>query len=151
MTAAALKPATQAISIDQVLPHAPETLWKALTSSALMARWLMPPTGFEPVVGNRFTFTTKPAGGWDGTIHCRVLEVIPNQRLAFEWKGGDEGNVGYGSRLDTVVAFTLAKVDGGTRLSLVHSGFALPRNETAYRNMNDGWKVCVGRLDSVID
>ncbi len=151
MTAGALKPTTQAISIDHVFPHAPETLWKALTSSALIARWLMPPTGFEPVVGNQFTFTTKPAGGWDGLIRCRVIEVIPNERLAFEWKGGDEGNVGYGSRLDTVVTFSLAKVDGGTRLSLIHSGFAMPKNETAYRNMNDGWKVCVGRLDSVVD
>jgi uncharacterized protein YndB with AHSA1/START domain len=153
MTATALKASTdatsRAISIDQVFPHAPETIWKALTSGELMARWMMPPTGFEPVKGHCFTFKTRPAGAWDGTIHCQVLDVIPNQRLAYAWKGGDEGNVGYGSPLDTVVTFTLSKVDGGTRLQLIHSGFTMPRNETAYRNMNDGWKTCVGRLDSM--
>jgi uncharacterized protein YndB with AHSA1/START domain len=151
MTAAALKPTTEAISIDQVFPYAPATIWKALTSSELMARWLMPPTGFEAVKGKQFTFKTKPAGAWDGTIRCQVLEVVANERLVFDWKGGDESNVGYGSRLDTVVSFTLAKVEGGTRLRLVHSGFALPKNDTAYRNMNDGWKTCVGRLDSVVE
>jgi hypothetical protein len=28
------------------------------------------PAGFEPVKGKQFTFQTKPAGVWDGTIHC---------------------------------------------------------------------------------
>jgi uncharacterized protein YndB with AHSA1/START domain len=151
MTAAALKPATQAISVDQVYPHVPETVWKALTSAELIARWMMPPTGFAAVKGQRFTFKTKPAGTWDGTIHCQVLEVIPNWRLSYAWTGGDDGNVGYGSRLDTVVTFTLAKVEGGTRLSLIRSGFAMPKNDTAYRNMNDGWKACVRRINSVVD
>ena len=66
-----------------------------------MGRWLnMTPNGYEPVVGNRFTYKTSPAGAWDGTIQCEVLEVVPGERLAYSWKGGDEANVGYGSRLE---------------------------------------------------
>jgi len=141
---AALKPDTQAIVVDEILPHAPETIWKALTSSELIGRWLkMSPTGFEPVKGKRFTMKTSPAGAWDGTIHCEVLEAIPNQRFAFSWKGGDAGNVGYGAPLDTVATFTLSKAEGGTRLRLVHSGFVLPRNDTAFTNMGQGWKTVV--------
>src|SRR6266850_4364385 len=64
-------------------------------------------------------------------IHCQVLEVVPNERLVYAWKGGHEGNVGYGAPLDTVVTFTLARETSGTRVRLVHSGFVLPRNETA--------------------
>ena len=94
MTAIELRPVTQDIVVDEVLPHAPETIWKALTSSALIARWIMEPSGFAPVEGTSFTFRTTPAGAWDGTIHCRVLEVIPNERLAYSWKSGDDGNAG---------------------------------------------------------
>ena len=112
MNDTALKSATQDIVVDEVFPHAPETIWKTLTTGALMARWLMEPRGFAPVQGTRFTYQTKPAGAWDGTIHCEVLEVVPNERFVYAWKGGHESNDGYGSRLDTVVTFTLTKVAG---------------------------------------
>jgi uncharacterized protein YndB with AHSA1/START domain len=146
----AARPETQAIVIDEVFPHAPEVIWAAMTSGALMGRWLMAPKGFAPVVGNRFTFQTNPAGEWDGTIHCEVLDVVANERLSYAWRGGHEGNEGYGSKLETVVTFTLSAVDGGTRLQLVHSGFVLPKNDTAYRNMSEGWKTVVKRLDTVV-
>ena len=141
---------TEAIVVDEVFQHAPAVIWKALTSGELMGRWLMAPKGFEPVAGNHFTFQTTPAGEWDGIIHCEVLEVVPNQRLSYAWKGGHETNVGYGSKLETVVTFTLASDAAGTRLRLVHSGFVLPKNDSAYRNMSEGWKKVVQRLDMVV-
>ena len=142
---------TQAIVVDEVFPHAPDIIWKALTSGELIGRWLMPPDGFAPVPGNRFTFQTKPAGEWDGTIHCEVLDVVPNERLSYAWRGGHESNDdGYGSKLETMVTFTLVRTEEGTRLRLVHSGFVLPKNEIAYRNMGEGWKKVVERLDAVV-
>ena len=76
MNDAALKTPTheiaQEIVVDEVFPHAPETIWKALTNGELIGRWLMVPTGFEPVKGTHFTFQTTPGGAWDG--------VIPSQR-----------------------------------------------------------------------
>ncbi len=148
MNQAALKPAIQDIVVDEVFPHAPETIWKALTTGELIARWLMPAEGFEAVVGNRFTYKTTPAGEWDGTINCEILEVVPNQRLVYSWKGGHEANAGYGSKLETVVAWTLTRATDGTRVRVVHSGFVLPKNDTAYRNMSDGWKKVVRNLDA---
>ena len=88
MNKPALKFDTQDIVVDEIFPHAPETIWKALTTGELIARWLMPADGFEPVEGNRFTYKTTPAGAWDGTIHCEILEVVPNQRLVYSWQGG---------------------------------------------------------------
>jgi len=145
------QPQIQDIVVDEVLPHAPETIWKALTDGALMKRWMMEPTGFAAVVGNRFTYKTKPAGAWDGTIRCEVLEVIPTQRFSYAWRGGDEANVGYGSMLDTVVTWTLSKVATGTRLKLVHAGFVTPKNDTAFQNMSDGWKTVLAKLDKAIE
>jgi uncharacterized protein YndB with AHSA1/START domain len=148
MNTAALKPGSQDsgvqnIVVDEFFPHAPETIWKTLTTGELIARWMMPPTGFAPLQGNRFTYQTKPAGAWDGTIHCQVLEVIPNERFVYSWKGGHEGNVGYGSRLETVVTWTLSRAENGTRLRLIHSGFVTPRNASALKSMGEGWKKVV--------
>lgn len=141
--------ATRDIVIDEVFPHAPEILWKALTTGALMARWLMEPRGFEPVVGTRFTYQTTPAGAWDGVIQCQVLAVEPNRRFAYSWVGGDATNTGYGSRLETTVTFELAEVEGGTRLRLTHAGFTLPHNDTAYERMSQGWKSVVPNIGAV--
>jgi uncharacterized protein YndB with AHSA1/START domain len=149
MSAADLKMETRDIVIDEVFPHAAETIWKALTTPELMRRWLMPPAGFEATEGRAFTFQTTSAGAWDGVIHCQVLEVAANRRLSYAWRGGDEGNSGYGSRLDTVVTWSLTPVEAGTRVRLVHSGFVTPKNDTAYENMSEGWTKVVRRLDAL--
>jgi uncharacterized protein YndB with AHSA1/START domain len=142
------EPDTQEIVVDEIFPHEPSTVWKALTNGALMARWLMPPTDFAPVEGHRFTFQTTPAGDWDGVIHCQVLEVRENERFAYAWSGGHAANIGYGSRLETVVTWTLTASEAGTRVRLVHSGFVLPRNESALETMGKGWKVVMQRLET---
>jgi uncharacterized protein YndB with AHSA1/START domain len=150
MTEAATKIETHEIVVDEVFPHAPETIWKALTAGDLMERWLgMTTTGYAPVKGTRFTYQTTPAGEWDGVIHCEVLEVMPGERLVYSWKSGNERNVGYGAPLDTIVTFTLSRVADGARLRLVHSGFVRPQNEIAFKNMGEGWKKVVGRIVAV--
>lgn len=150
MNETALQSGTQDIVVDEVFPHAPETIWKTLTDGELIARWMMPPIGFELVQDKSFVFKTKPAGEWDGVIHCQILEVIPNERLAYAWKGGHESNRGYGSKLETVVTWTLARVADGTRVRLVHSGFVLPKNDTAYQNMSEGWNKVLRNLDAIV-
>jgi hypothetical protein len=32
---------------------------------------------------------------------------------------------------------------------MVHSGFVLPRNETAFRGMSDGWKKVIASIDAL--
>jgi uncharacterized protein YndB with AHSA1/START domain len=145
----ALNTDAQEIVVDEVFPHAPETIWKLLTTGELIGRWLMAPTGFEPVKGRHFTFQTTSAGAWDGVIHCQVLEATPNERLAYAWKGGHDGNVGYGSPLDTIVTWTLSRVEGGTRLRLVHSGFVTPKNDSAFKTMSAGWKKVVQTIGTI--
>ena len=149
MNDTALNTGTQEIVVDEFFPHAPETIWKLLTTGELIGRWLMAPTGFEPVKGKRFTFQTTSAGAWDGVIHCQVLDATPNERLAYAWKGGHEENVGYGSPLDTVVTWTLSRVEGGTRLRLVHSGFVTPKNDSAFKTMSGGWKKVVQNIGTI--
>ncbi|MGO9607113.1 MAG: SRPBCC family protein [Candidatus Binataceae bacterium] len=138
------------IVVEEIFPHAPETIWKTLTSGEHMNRWLMKSAGFEPVKGTRLTLHTTAAGAWDGVIHCEVLEVLPNERLSYSWRSGhDDNNAQYGSRIDMVVTFTLTKVEGGTRLRVVHAGFVMPKNETSIRNLGEGWKIVVGNIGAM--
>ena len=139
------------IVVQDVLPYPPERLWRALTTSELIGRWLMP-NDFEPVVGKRFTFTTRPIGDWDGVVHCEVLEIEPPRRLVYSWKGGTDANnakANYASRLDSVVTWTLQAEGNGTRLRMVHSGFRSPENDFAYDAMSSGWRRIVGRISEI--
>lgn len=140
---------TKSIVVDEVFHHAPETIWKALTSGTLIARWLMPVAGFKAEIGNRFTFQTKAAGAWDGVIHCEVLEVRPFERFVYAWRSGHPANADYGAPLDSTVTWTLTKVGVGTRLRLEHAGFVLPRNKSAFDTMGNGWKTVVPKLGAI--
>jgi uncharacterized protein YndB with AHSA1/START domain len=129
---------THAIVVEKVLPYAPEKIWRTLTRSELIAKWLMP-NDFEPVVGYRFTFKTKPMGDWDGIVHCEVLQCDPPFCLRYSWTGGTDTNPDYGARLNSEVTWTLTKVEGGTHLKMVHDGFVFPGNRFAYDAMRPGW------------
>src|SRR5262249_57328225 len=124
------KCAMRDIVVEGVLPHAPEIVWKALTSAELIGRWLMP-NDFAAEVGRRFTFRTRPIGDWDGVVHCEVIELVPQRKLVYSWKGGSRTNTKYGSSLDTVVTWTLNPVAVGPHLRVVHSGVPLPANTFA--------------------
>jgi uncharacterized protein YndB with AHSA1/START domain len=139
---------TRDIVVEGDLPHAPETVWKLLTTADLIGRWLMP-NDFVPVVGRRFSFQTKPMGDWDGVVHCEVLEIVPNRRLVYSRKGGSPGNSKYGSVLDSVVSWTLIPTEGGTRLRLVHAGFRSPENDFAFDAMSGGWGRIVQRIGEI--
>jgi uncharacterized protein YndB with AHSA1/START domain len=78
-----------------------------------------------------------------------VLEGTPNERLVYTWRGGHDANAGYGSRLETVVTWTLSKADGGTRLRLVHSGFLAPKNDFAFKGLSEGWPKVFQRIDAI--
>lgn len=95
--------------------HPPERVWRALTDPAALSAWLMP-TDFRPEIGARFTFTTDPAPGFDGTVHCTVLELVEPERMRWSWRGGN---------IDTEVIYELQPLEDGaaTLLRFRQTGF----------------------------
>jgi uncharacterized protein YndB with AHSA1/START domain len=73
---------SRAILMERDYPHPPEKVWRALTDSAALARWLMP-NNFEPKVGHKFQFKVGPQPGWRGFVDCEVLEVEEPRRLSY--------------------------------------------------------------------
>jgi len=128
----------QTIAFQFDLPHAPEKVWRALTDPVLLAEWLLPVVQGQLASGASFTFKTQPYPGWDGTVHCRMLESEPHRKLSYTWVVGD-------MELDTVVTFTLTPTASGTRLSLVQSGFK-PTQKQASGGARYGWKMMGGKL-----
>lgn len=125
------------------LPHTPKNVWRALTDPKLLEAWLMP-NNIRAEVGYRFQFRSQPVPGWDGTVDCEVLEVLPEQRLVYSWRGGSQKLPGYGHELDTVVTWELMPTaDGGTRLHLEHSGF--DPDSVAFKAMNQGWRETIAK------
>jgi uncharacterized protein YndB with AHSA1/START domain len=125
-----------------VYPHSPEKVWRALTEPQAIGAWLMP-NDFAARVGHRFQFRGKPQGGWDGIVHCEVLEVDPPKRLVYTWTS---------NMLDTRVAFTLQAEPGGTRLRLDHTGFDGFKAWMVSLILGSGWKGIVSKgIRAVVD
>ncbi len=121
------------LRFEATYPHPPERVWRALTDRQALAAWLME-NDFEPRLGQRFTFRTRPVPGFDGLVHCQVTELDPPRRLAYTWKA---------DKLDTTVRFLLEPVAGGTRLVLEHCGFRGVGGMMDSLILSKGWKKMV--------
>ena len=117
----------------------PQEIWEYLTKPELMEQWLMP-SDFQPIVGHHFRFT-NPNGTF---VVCEVLEVKPFTDLAYVWKNDwSKTKTPYSSK----VCWTLAPVEDGTELLLVHSGFELFKDLTAH---NSGWMFLCNKLGDLL-
>jgi uncharacterized protein YndB with AHSA1/START domain len=135
-----------AIEVDQFLPRPPAQVWRALTDPVLLARWLMP-NDFQPVIGHQFTFRTEPVPqhGFDGIVHCQVLDVQPNQLVRFSWRAAS---------LDTTVSWRLVGEGSGTRLLISHDGFddTDPVQRMTMDILGGGWRGhLVRKLGTLLD
>jgi uncharacterized protein YndB with AHSA1/START domain len=131
------------IVVEASYRHPVPEVWAALTSAEALAAWLMP-NDFQPVTGHRFTFRTKPARalGFDGTVHCQVLELDPPRRMVWSWAGGP---------IDTTVTFTLEPDGDGTRLRIHQAGFAGLGAQLTRRILASGWPKITRRLTAYLN
>jgi uncharacterized protein YndB with AHSA1/START domain len=105
----------EAIIVDCDLDAPPEKVWRALTTPELLAAWLAE-GDIRAEAGHRFEL--KPEAG---PVECEVLEADPQRRLRLAWRERDEA----GETVESEVSFVLTRtIGGGTRLRLVHDGFA---------------------------
>jgi uncharacterized protein YndB with AHSA1/START domain len=134
---------TESISFEFDLHHSPEKVWRALTTPALLAEWLLPVVDLKLKLkpGAAFTFKTQPYPGWDGSVNCQFLEIEAQRKLSYTWV--------VGGMLDTVVTFTLMPTASGTRLSLVQSGFK-PDQKQNFGGARYGWKMMGGKLGDLL-
>ena len=123
--------------------QSPKEVWEYLTQAELIALWLMP-NNFLAVPGQEFQFRSNPIPSMDldGIFHCKVLDIIPFQKLVYSWKAGPGNGI---FTLETVVEWALEKQDAGTKLLLKQYGFT-EANHTIFMAMTDGWQQHVQKM-----
>ena len=125
------------IELERTYPHCPAAVWAALTDARAIRQWWVE-TDFEPIPGRAFFLQDQPQGGWDGRVTGEVLEVVPERKIRFSWRGG--GHV-------TEVTYELTPTgDGGTRLRLLHTGFAGMRGIFLRTMLRFGWGSFVKKI-----
>lgn len=138
---------------EQVLLHAPRgRVWRALTDPQELGAWFGVRLGDDTVIApgavvrGRVTHPGYEHVTWEITID----EVVPESRFSWRWHPyAAEPGFDYAGEPTTLCTFTLDDApDGGTRLTLVESGFdALPpeRRAVALRMNGKGWTEQVQR------
>jgi uncharacterized protein YndB with AHSA1/START domain len=138
----------RSIVVVEEFRQPPAQVWRALIDPVRLGQWLMP-NDFVPIVGHEFTFRTSPiaAVGFSGVVAAKVIELVPERRLAFKWDDAHGGNGG-----NWTVTFTLEAAGSGTRLTLVHDGFepSIPGQLQAYRMMSPGWVEALRKLAAIV-
>jgi uncharacterized protein YndB with AHSA1/START domain len=94
----------------------PSAVWRWFTSQDALRRWLLPDLDIDLTVGGAYR-----AIGPDGEtrISGTVLELVPEGRLVLSWLEEDAGWQHPGR-----LVIELSPIASGTRVSLVHDGFA---------------------------
>jgi len=121
---------------EERYPHPIKRVWRALTTSDELERWLMR-NDFRPEVGRRCVFRFCAAdGGPESLVHVTVLALEPPRFMKWAWRGDDEDE-------ETTVSFELSASAGGTTLRLHHTGTA---PDDLVERLRSGWPAKLGAL-----
>ena len=148
-------PAQQPSSTDQirkeVVLQAPRArVWRALTDSKEFGAWFR--IDFqEPFRAGRSLSGRVTYPGYEHIVGTFQIETIePETRFTYRWHPyAVDPKVDYSKEPTTLVEFTLEEVKGGTKLTVVESGFdAIPaaRRATAFKMNGDGWAIQVQNI-----
>jgi uncharacterized protein YndB with AHSA1/START domain len=130
----------------QTLLRAPQSrVWRALTDAEEFGAWFRVKFEGHFVRGERIQGGITQPGYEHVTLEIIVEAIEPETLFSFRWHPyAVDANQSYASEPTTLVEFRLEPVAGGTRLTVVESGFdrvpASRRDEAFLRN-SEGWAI----------
>lgn len=140
----------------QIVLRAPlARVWKALTDAEDFGTWFRVRLKGPFAPGRRVTGQITYPGYEHVTMDVTVEKMEPERLFSFRWHpGAVDPNMDYSREPTTLVEFRLETSDGGTRLTVVESGFdAIPasRRDEAFRMNSGGWEVQVENIRRHVD
>jgi len=153
------KPSTPASSDrieKEILLRAPRArVWRALTDAREFGTWFRARLAGEFRAGKAITGLITNPGYEHLELELEVVRMEPERLFSFRWHPfAVDPEVDYASEPTTLVEFHLADAPGGTRLTVVESGFdALPaeRREVAFRMNSGGWEAQLENVKAHVD
>jgi uncharacterized protein YndB with AHSA1/START domain len=128
------------IERQMTFPVSREEVWAAITEPDQIGKWFGVEAELDLRPGGRGAFR------WDEIeVPVVVEEVSPPSRFSYRWEPSQTPSGGP----TTLVEFELEEIEGGTRLSLVESGFASLKPESRREN-EFGWDEELGHLRTYV-
>jgi uncharacterized protein YndB with AHSA1/START domain len=135
------------IVIKRVIKSPIERVYEAWTNPELMAKWFLPnerwlatTVDIELKPGGKHNITMNHSDGDKSRIVGHYLEIIPNKKLSFTWKGLDFFPDGG----ESIVTIDLRDLHGETELVLTHDRITDP---TELQGTTSGWDGCLTSLE----
>lgn len=130
-----------------------EQLWSAWTSNENVAGWFAPIANIEPKVGGAFELFFDPSNREHMTTKgCKFLELVPMERLSFQWKGPDDFAQIMNEDHLTIVNVTFTEDNKTTTVKVFHSGWGTGDEwSKAVKWHEFAWKQVLGSLKDYVE
>lgn len=115
----------EVIRVSAVIHASPKRIYEAWLSSEEHSAFTGGMATVEPTVGGRHT-------AWEGYTQGTILELEPYRRIVQSWRTSEFPPDSPDSRLEVL----LQEIDGGTRVTLLHSD--IPEGQA--EQYRQGWK-----------
>lgn len=129
-----------ALRLERQLPHAPQTVWRAITTPEQLSRWYpFRATELEPRAGGRVSFDDG-----DGTVlTATITDFAPEQLFAFDEHDPEDAERPH----DDHVRIELQPDDTGCRLVFTH----ILTDPSTIERTAAGWTACLDALGAQLD
>ena len=121
-----------------------DRVFRALTDAGEITRWFASSAKSDAKTGGRFKYDyVFNDASRDHTVEGEYRDLTPGKTIAYSWPAGH-------AKHPTEVVFTLAPKDGGTELTLVHSGWKADAPE-AIKEHDMGWGFFLTNLKRYLE
>jgi uncharacterized protein YndB with AHSA1/START domain len=141
---------TDRIERTNVIKAPRSRVWKALTDAAEFGTWFGAKMEGRFAAGTRIRGRISNPGFEHLVMDLDVVDLKPERLFSWRWHpNAIDPKRDYSEEPTTLVTFTLDEVPGGTKLTVVESGFdGIPaaRRAEAFANNGKGWSIQVERI-----
>ncbi|MEO8306010.1 MAG: SRPBCC domain-containing protein [Betaproteobacteria bacterium] len=127
----------------------PAKVWRACTNPEALTRWMGPGDAFstrvveiDVRVGGRYRIVMEAPDGEEHDVSGVYREVVANRKLVYTWAWKST------PERESLVTMELRAAGTGTELTLVHERFF---DDAARDHHNQGWIVCIDRLERLLE
>ena len=122
----------------------PDRVFRALTETGEITRWFASSAESDAKTGGRFKYDYAfDDASRNHSVDGVYRDLTPGKTVAYSWPAGH-------AKHPSEVVFTLAPKDGGTELTLVHSGWKAD-DETSVKEHDMGWGFFLSNLKTYLE